>query len=147
MNLFHLLRPLVVLFVAVGLVTFSSRASAEEREHRLRGTALLLDGIVTGAGNATHLGNYTETGFASISGENPFALELEGCVILTAANGVDKLWEHVSGHLNFFTGEITATVTFMGGEGRFADASGSADLLGQVGPDGISVVVEGKINY
>ncbi len=147
MNLFHLLRPVVVLLAIVGSVIFSTRASGVERKYSLRGTALLdNDGIVVGAGNATHLGNYTEDGFASISGNDLTALQLEGYVTLTAANG-DKLREHITGHLNFFTGAITATVTFIGGEGRFEDASGSAILLGQVGPSGISVVVVGTIDF
>jgi hypothetical protein len=147
MNLFHLLRPVVVLLVAAGLVTFSSRASAEERDYHLHGTALLDEfGNVVGAGNATHLGNYTEVGYASITGDNPFALHVEGCVILTGAHG-DELWETISGQLNWFTGEITATVTYIGGTGRFEGASGSAILLAQIGPDGISVVVDGTIDY
>jgi hypothetical protein len=49
--------------------------------------------------------------------------------------------------MNFFTGAITATLTYIGGDGRFEDASGSADLLGQLGPGGISVVVVGTIDY
>ena len=132
----------------VGALTLSTLVSAEERQHYLRGTAVLdlLTGNVVGAGHATHLGNYTEVGFASVSDTG----HLEGCVILTAANG-DELWEHVSGQLNPFTGEITATVAYIGGTGRFEDATGSASLVAQLQLDGpiatIAVVVDGTIDY
>jgi hypothetical protein len=142
MNHFHLLRPFVVVLAVVGSVIFSARASAEERDYRLHGTAMLVDGIVTGTGNATHLGNYTEVGIASISETG----HVEGCVILTGVRG-DEIWETISGQLDPSTGMITATVTYIGGTGRFEGASGSAILLAQIGPDGISVVVAGTIDY
>ena len=120
MNLFHLLRLVVVLLVAAGIVTFPSRASAGDRPFFVRGTAQFVSptGDFIGAGNATHLGRYTEIGSAVISGDNPFALQVSGCAILTAANG-DELWVEINGQFNAVTGTITATDTYWGGTGRF----------------------------
>jgi len=147
MHLFSLLRPVAVLLVAAGIVTLTTSASAKERQHFSRGTALLdQTGNFVGSGYATHLGRYTEIGHVSISGENPYALDLDGWATYIAANG-DEVYANVTGQLNFFTGAIIATVTYDGGSGRFDGASGSAGLLGQLGPDGISVVVVGTIDY
>ena len=149
MNLFSLLRPVAVLLVAAGIVTLSSRASAEDRPFFVRGTAQFVSptGDFIGAGNATHMGLYTEIGSAVISGDDPAALQVNGWAILTAANG-DELWVVITGQLNFFTGTITATDTYVGGTGRFEDATGSASLVAQAQPDGtFSIVVVGTIDY
>jgi hypothetical protein len=68
--------------------------------------------------------------------------------ILTSGNGhSDQLWEMIDGEIDEF-GVITATVTFVGGAGRFEDASGEAALVGQILPLGkVSVAVEGTIDY
>lgn len=149
MNLFTFLRPVAILLVVAGILTLPDRASAEERAYHSRSTALLsptLDFVA--AGNATHLGNYTEMGSLSISGNDPTALHVEGSATLTAANG-DELDVSFTGQLNFVTGAITATLTFDGAaDGRFQDATGSGSLVAQFQPDGtITVVVEGTIDY
>ena len=65
----------------------------------------------------------------------------------TAANG-DELHAVFTGQLNAVTGVITATVTYAGGTGRFANASGTAALSGQLLPGGsIQVSVQGTIGY
>ena len=54
----------------------------------------------------------------------------------------------VTGELNGLTGAIAATVSYVGGTGRFAAASGSASLAGQLGAGGtISVTVSGTIDF
>jgi hypothetical protein len=64
-----------------------------------------------------------------------------------AANG-DELWATFEGHLNALTGAITATVTYVGGTGRYEGASGSGTLTGQMLPNGtIAVKVKGRIDY
>jgi hypothetical protein len=150
MNRFSFLRPVAILLLVVASGTFSNRASAEERAYHSRSTALLNleTGEFVAAGNATHLGKYTEKGSLSISGDVPTALHVEGSATLTAANG-DELDVDFTGTLNFFTGAIAATITFDGAtEGRFKDATGSASLVAQFQPDGtIAVVVEGTIDY
>jgi hypothetical protein len=144
------LRSVVVLLVAAGILTLPDRASAEERAYQSRSTALLnlATGDFVAAGNATHLGKYTEIGSVSISGDDPTALHAEGSATLTAANG-DELDVSFTGTLNFLTGTITATLTFDGAPtGRFQDATGSGTLVAQFQPDGtIAVVVEGTIDY
>jgi hypothetical protein len=150
MNLCSFLRPVVILLLVVGSVTFSNRASAEERAYQSRSTALLNlgTGKFVAAGNATHLGKYTEMGSITISGDDPTALHVEGSATLTAANG-DELDVDFTGTLNFFTGAITATLIFDGAlEGRFQDATGSASLVAQFQADGtVAVIVDGTIDY
>jgi hypothetical protein len=139
------LRPVGVLLVAVAVLVLPERASAGERPYFSRGTAQFVSptGDFVGAGNATHLGLYEERGNATISDTGA----IDGWATYTAANG-DQLYATIAGQLNGRTGAITATVTYVGGTGRFADADGSAGLAGQILPDGtIAVTVEGTINY
>jgi hypothetical protein len=150
MNLFQLLRTVVVLLVAVGSAIFTSGASGEERAYRSRSTAVLdlATGDFVAVGNGTHLGKYTELGNVLITGANPEALDVNGSATLTAADG-DELCVSITGTMNFFTGTITGTITFEGAPaGRFEDATGSALLVAQLQEDGtITVVVAGSIDY
>jgi hypothetical protein len=144
MSRFDSLRPVVVVLVAVCLLALPARAPAEERAHHSRGTAQFLPGSTdfVGAGYATHLGRYTEIGSASFSGTH-----VEAWAIYTGTLG-DQLFASINGELDPATGVITATVTYVGGTGRFTDATGSADLVGQLLPGGrITVTVKGTIDY
>ena len=139
------LHPAAILLVAVAVLVPPDRASAEERPHSSRGTAQFVSptGDFVGAGSATHLGLYEEVGNATISATGA----IDGWATYKAANG-DELYATIAGQLNGRTGAITATVTYVGGTGRFEDATGSATLLGQILPDGtIAVAVEGTIDY
>jgi hypothetical protein len=79
--------------------------------------------------------------------DDPTVLRIEGWAISTAANG-DLLFGIISGRLNVLTGAISATVMYIGGTGRFADARGTATLSAEVSPDGlIEYVIEGTISY
>ena len=149
MNRFFSLRPVVVVLVATGMLMAGTRASAEERSHKSGGTAQFVSPTdFVGSGEATHLGRYAEAGTAQFSPTAvPGVLRVDARVVLTAANG-DQLYETITGRLDLLTGAITATVTYVGGTGRFADAGGSATLSGQMLPDGtITVSVEGTIDY
>lgn len=149
MNRFFVVRRNVLALVALGVLGWAVPASAEERDFSVHGTAQFVGGPpnFVGAGNATHMGPYTEVGQAFISGDNPFALDVSGWAILTSHKG-DELWVIISGHFNFFTGTITATDTYWGGTGRFEGATGSASLVAQAQPDGTFVVdVVGTIDY
>lgn len=149
MNRFYSLRPVVVMLVAAGVLTVAARASAEERPHKLRGTAHFVSPTeFVGSGEATHLGRYAEAGSAQFTPTAvPGVLRVDARVVLTAADG-DQLHETITGELDLRTGAITATVTYVGGTGRFADAGGSATLSGQMLPDGtIAVAVDGSIDY
>jgi hypothetical protein len=101
-----------------------------------------------GAGTATHLGRYTEAGSATFTPTaDPTVLHVEAHSTYTAANG-DQLFASFSGELNGVTGAVTATVTYVGGTGRFANASGTATFSGQLLPGGaIQASANGTINY
>ena len=149
MSRFCSLRPAVVLVAAVGVLTLSARASAEERPHNSQGTAQFVSPTdFVGSGEATHLGRYTEVGRVSFSPtDDPTVLQIDAWSIYTAANG-DQLYAVFTGQLNGRTGKITATATYVGGTGRFVDAGGSATLVGQFLPGGtIAAAVEGTIDY
>jgi hypothetical protein len=149
MTRFVSLRPAGVLLVAVAILVLPDRASAEGRPYFLLGTAQFVSPTdFVGSGYATHLGKYTEVGSASFSPTaDPTVLRIDAWAVFTAANG-DQLYETITGRLDLLTGEITATVTYVGGTGRFEDASGSSTLSGQIMPDGtIAVAVEGTIDY
>jgi hypothetical protein len=104
------------------------------------------DGLLvtaTGAGQATHLGRFTRLGMVVIHADG----NVEGTVVFTAANG-DQLFMDVIG-LPTTTASIGGTYTFTGGTGRFDNASGGADFVGVIAPDGIHITVafEGTIQY
>ena len=150
MNRFFSRRPFALVLAAVGVLALSAPAQAKERPYVLHGTAQFVSPTdFVGSGHATHLGRYTEVGSASFSPTaDPTVFHIDGWAILTAANG-DQLHEVITGSLDGLTGAITATVTFVGGTGRFTDASGSATLSAQALPLGLidEVVVEGTIDY
>ena len=137
----------VVLLAAAGILTLSSEVAATERPYFANGTAQF-DGVnIVGTGTATHLGQYDEAGTATITGTDPTALDVTASITYAAADG-DELRAHVTGHFNAITGTITATVTYVGGTGRFEGASGTARLVAQFLPDGtIAVAVAGTIDY
>ena len=149
MTRFSSLRPIVVVLAAAGLLAPPTRASADERPHFSRGTAQFVSPTdFVGTGYATHLGQYTEVGvitFGDFTG--PTTMAITAWSTYTAANG-DQLDALFSGELNVESGVITATVTYVGGSGRFDGASGSATLTGQLLPGGtIAVSVVGIIDY
>jgi hypothetical protein len=149
MNRFFSLRPAFILLVAVAALALPDQASAQERPHFSSGTAQFVSpNDFVGTGNATHLGLYSEVGYVTFSpADHPNIVQIDGWSIYTAANG-DELHAVVSGQLDGKTGAITATVTYVGGTGRFADATGSASLAGQLRPGGIvSVAVAGTVEY
>ena len=149
MSRFVSLRPASVLFVAAALLALPDRAPAEDRPHFSRGTAQFVSPTdFVGTGHATHLGAYTEVGSVAFSPPDAAGvLQLTGWAVYTAANG-DELHATFDGQLNGATGAITATLTYAGGTGRFADAGGSASLSGRILPGGaISVAVAGTIDY
>ena len=149
MNRFFSRRLFALVFAVLSVFALSAPAQAGERPHVSRGTAQFVNANdFVGAGTATHLGHYDEVGSAQFSPTaDPTVFQVDAWAIYTAANG-DQLYALFTGHLNGLTGAITATVTYVGGTGRFDDASGSATLLGQILPDGtIAVAVKGTIDY
>ena len=139
-----------IVCAAVCVLALCDRAAAAAQPYRSSGTAQFVSATAfVGSGQATYLGRYSEVGSVSFTPtSNPAVLHVEGSAVYTAANG-DELHADIAGELNGVTGAITATVNYVaGGTGRFAEASGSAILLGQLGAGGsISVKVSGTIDY
>ena len=142
-------RPVCIVLALVSLMSFADRAAAAVRPHRSGGDAhFVSETAFVGSGHATHLGRYNEVGSVLFSPtDDPEVLHVDGAIVYTAASG-QELHAVVSGELNGATGVITATITYVGGTGRFTNASGSATLAGQAFPDGtISVAVHGTIDF
>ena len=102
-----------------------------------------IDVVGVAEGNATHLGRLTEKENAVIHPNGT----LEASVVLTAANGDQLFCTDVGG----FTSPTTTagTITFMGGTGRFTNASGTANFEAVIAPDGMhyTLTFEGTIQY
>ncbi len=101
--------------------------------------------IVESTGTATHLGKFRRTEYVFVDG-----LNISGLKVFTAANG-DQLLATFAGE---FTSPTTAegTYTFVGGTGRFEDATGTAgfEVTAATTPDGVihvAVTFKGKISY
>ena len=148
MKRFFLLRPLTLLLATLAVLATATPARAAERPHASSGTAQFTATGFVGTGRALHLGTYTEEGTIQLfPTSDPTVFDASATAIYTAANG-DELHATFTGQLNFATGVITATVTYVGGTGRFAGATGSATLSGQLLQDGtLAVSVIGTIDY
>ena len=149
MNRFIFRGPFALVLAILAVPVLSAPAQTGKRPHVSRGAAQFVNANdFVGEGNATHLGHYKEIGSAQFSPTaDPTVLRVDGWAKYTAANG-DQLSARISGNLNGVTGVIIATVTYVGGTGRFSDASGTATLLARVLPGGsIDVAVKGTIDY
>ena len=143
------LRVICLVAVLAGMLAFTSSASAAIRPYFATGTAQFVSLTdFVGVGLATHLGHYIEEGNVAFAPTSiPGVLQVTGTNSYFAANG-DRLDAEVSGTLNQNTGAIHATITYVGGTGRFEDASGQSTLAGQIQLDGtIHVTVVGVIDY
>ncbi|HKG59308.1 MAG TPA: hypothetical protein VKB05_05970 [Pyrinomonadaceae bacterium] len=125
-----------ILALTLTLLVGSLAVTATERPFSLNGTGIaipVIDGNgnvvgaeLTGSGNATHLGMFTNTGHVDFTSDasNPNILHPSGGGVFTAANG-DKLnFVIVNGALDLTTGIGTGDFAFTGGTGRFANATG-----------------------
>jgi hypothetical protein len=99
-------------------------------------------------GTMSHLGLFTHYGTLVLTPTaDPAVFTVTGRLTYEAANG-DKLYADLAGTLNVLTGVATGTDTWVGGTGRFADASGSATVQAQLYPDGtLTFSLEGDISY
>ena len=149
MNGFFSWRPLALVIATLCVLAPASLARAEQRPHSSRGTAHFISATgFEGTGTATHLGRYDEVGSAEFTPtSDPNVVLVDASATYTAANG-DELYAVFAGELNPLTGAISATVTYVGGTGRFSNASGTASLSAQMLPNGsIDVAVEGTVDY
>jgi hypothetical protein len=137
------------MIATLATVLLASSTQAEERYYAAQGTGQFVSAndFIT-EGIATHLGLFDEVGsvrFGSTS--DATAIPIEGWAIHTAANG-DQLYELISGTLNGLTGAGSATMTYIGGTGRFVDASGTSRFsLQLLGGGSFKYAGEGVIDY
>ena len=96
-----------------------------------------------GEGNASHLGRVISNEHGLIHPDG----SVQGMVVLTAANGDQLFWSDEGRFTSSTT--IAGTITFMGGTGRFSNASGTADFEAVIAPDGMhyTLTFEGTIQY
>ena len=143
-------RLLAVLVLAITTLCFSGRTPAQAVPHFESGSAQFAanQSDFTGRGHATHLGKYTEVGNVTFTATaTPGVFTVTGWTRYTAANG-DVLEATVTGTVDFGTGAITGTATYTGGTGRFANASGSAALSGQMlGGGALTITATGTISF
>ncbi len=104
-----------------------------------------------GVGPVTHMGLTTQQGTAILG--PPIAEGVFpgfGSVTITAANG-DQLTLNYEGLLNAATGEGLGVVTFTGGTGRFANATGGGTYYAIIDlslpNQPMTLSVDGRINY
>ena len=145
---------MITLFLLLGAIP----VSAVERPFALNGSGgapLITDpagiptgAIATGAGTATHLGQWTVSGNVKYTPDSNGVLHSSGDATLTAANG-DKLQFQIDGILDPIAGVDQGVFYIVGGTGRFEGASGSANFLVTINPltGGFELTAVGKINY
>jgi len=146
------------LILTLFLLLATIPASAVERPFALNGAGqatLITDesgfpigAIPTGAGTATHLGQWTVTGNVQYTPDSNGVLHSSGNATIVAANG-DKLFVTIDGILDLNAGADQGTFYFVGGTGRFDGVSGSANFVVTLNPltGGFELTVVGKINY
>lgn len=142
-------RLVTALFLVIPVAAQPGSATAHAVPYFASGTAQFVSPTdFVGSGHATHLGTYTEVGSVAFAPTgNPDVLAVTGAITYRAANG-HLLHAVLVGELNTSTGAIAATVTYVGGTGRFAKASGSSALAGQMlGGGAVTIAVAGRISY
>jgi hypothetical protein len=99
-------------------------------------------------GIALHLGAFTHYGTLVLTPtDDPAVFRITGHTTYEAANG-DKLFASLEGTLNLATGVGTGVDTWEGGTGRFANATGTADLVATLLPGGaFEFTLKGVILY
>jgi len=132
--------------------------SAVERAFALNGSGVAtlitdelgrpIGAIPTGSGTATHLGRWTVAGNVQYTPDENGVVRSSGNATLTAANG-DKLQVEIDGILDLNAGVDQGVFRFVGGTGRFAGATGSANFVVTLNPltGGFELTVVGKIDY
>jgi hypothetical protein len=145
-------RSASVMMLFTAILVFALTASAGdqvpfkgEADEVITGTESLPDGLhitVFTTGQATHLGRFTREASAVLQPDGVVV----GTLVWTAANG-DQLFASLEAG---FVSPTTAvgTYTFVGGTGRFENASGEADFE-TVTSDGIHFLLtfEGTIGF
>jgi hypothetical protein len=146
------------LMIAIALLLGAIPAAAIERPFALNGngvgvftldeTGFPVSADVTGSGTATHLGLWSTSGTVRFTRDENGVIRSSGEATITAANG-DKIDMSVAGVLDPATGIDHAVFTFVGGTGRFAGVSGSANGVAVVNllTGAFELTMVGKIDY
>jgi hypothetical protein len=155
MKRFTQIRTLMaILFLFLGTMP----AAAVERPFALNGAGVatlvideqghLIGATPTGSGTSTHLGNWTVSGNVQYTPDSNGVLHSSGDATLTAANG-DKLQIRIDGILDPVAAVDQGLFYFVGGTGRFTNASGAANFNVSINPvtGGFELTVVGKIDY
>ena len=148
-----------VLVPAILLLLVAIPAAATQRPFALNGNGVasfIVDGAgnitganVTGSGTATHLGSWTTSGVVQYAPPNENGkIPSSGEATIIAANG-DQLKIVVQGLFDPVSNTDQGVFTFVGGTGRFASASGSANFVVTVNPltGGFDLTMVGTIDF
>jgi hypothetical protein len=147
-------RNLLIFILALFLLLGSLPAAADLRPFGLSGAGNLTftgnpppDATLTASGIATHLGRWTAVGELTFGTPEGPLVPASGTETFTAADG-DELHAEVIGELDTTTGIATGVFRFVGGTGRFEDASGSAEFVVVQDPSGtFEVTAIGTIDF
>lgn len=143
--------PVLILLLFVG---FANPINAGERAFKAQAHGEFeidendLTVTIEETGFATHLGRYHGEGIFVFAGMNPDGtLHFNTSVTYTAANG-DILETTGTADINLLTGITVGEDTFVGGTGRFADATGTISFVSIVtGPTTYHSTLTGIIDY
>ena len=154
------LNPKILMLTATLLVA-AIAVGAAERPFSGTGSGIAVIGpepdgklaaVVTGTGNATHLGIFTNSGkvfFGDPDPSNPNLVHPTGYSTFTAANGdkVESILENGTVDLSTGVGEGDFRVT--GGTGRFANATGITSYVVEQNllTGAYEITLVGSINY
>jgi hypothetical protein len=105
-------------------------------------------GTLTASGTATHLDQWTATDVLTFSGSAANLTLASGRETFTAANGDELNARFTNAELETTTGIAHGIFFFVGGTGRFNDASGSAPFVVLQDPDGsFELTALGRIDF
>jgi hypothetical protein len=141
-------RLLSIAVVAISSVTLTDRAAAADRPYKASGLATITGLSISGEGQAAHLGHYVEAGgITGVIPVGPGLLAITAEVTYTSDEGY-QLHASAAGTLDLNTGTLAGVLTYDGGTGRFANATGSSNLVGLLQPSGaFAVTVVGRIDF
>lgn len=115
------------------------------------GNGNVIAGDVTGSGNATHLGSYTNDGRVIFTPDpnNPTIVHPSGAGSFTAANGDKLTFVIQNATMDVTTGLATGEFSFTGGTGRFVNATGVTAVVVQQNfiSGAFEVTMVGKIDF
>lgn len=147
------------LMLTIVLLLGTIPVAATERPFALNGrgvASFITDGAghitganITASGTATHLGMWTTSGIVNYAPPDENGkIPSSGEATIIAADG-DMLNMVVRGLFDPVMGSDHGVFTFIGGTGRFAAASGSADFVVTVNPltGGFELTLVGTINF